>query len=412
MNDLEQRISERLHVGAERAHPPADLGARIRGAVVRRRRRRRQAAVTGTALAAAAVIAVPALIVTGDPAPPPVTTTASPSPVPTDTAALQDLHRLVDMSSAVTIPALLPDGRRFSAGTLYPDGTVLGAVPSPSADPDSVIGPIWWADPASPTPRHLRDVSEPAYFEIGTDFQVWLETRRDNDDLYNLICHNQREGTQPRRLNRRPLAYNPPWLHVDHNVIVWTEDKASVWMAEGCTSARRLPVTGHAVAFSYPDLYITSNVYIANDPEGVLRVDVGTLQVEAVPQAPTEGNVTEGYLDEYAANPETLVWLDFNELTIADPRTGEARKVSRVPREPGGYVELTAGNNLIAYTAWPEYRGPECRECPEYPDPSSTAARIYDPRNGWTVSYPGEVWAAGDWLLWSEGNNYRLARVR
>lgn len=43
--------------------------------------------------------------------------------------------------------------------------------------------------------------------------------------------------------------------------------------------------------------------------------------------------------------------------------------------------------------------------------PGDSRGLVYDPVSNTVVTLPGEVFAAGDWLLWLEGDGYRLLDV-
>ncbi|MFC7100389.1 hypothetical protein ACFQQB_07870 [Nonomuraea rubra] len=54
---------------------------------------------------------------------------------------------------------------------------------------------------------------------------------------------------------------------------------------------------------------------------------------------------------------------------------------------------MTAGDRLVAYT-------------------TGDLSLVHDPETGVTLKQRGLVLAAGPWLLWQEGDAYRLARVK
>jgi hypothetical protein len=90
---------------------------------------------------------------------------------------------------------------------------------------------------------------------------------------------------------------------------------------------------------------------------------------------------------------------------VFDRATGVTREVTASLAasfgSAGDRVDLTAGRRLVVYTTRP-MEG----------DPTSSAALVYDVVTGRTVYLASEAYAAGDLLLWREGPDYVVARVR
>ncbi|MFC4005902.1 hypothetical protein ACFOY2_01620 [Nonomuraea purpurea] len=155
------------------------------------------------------------------------------------------------------------------------------------------------------------------------------------------------------------------------------------------------PAGGPAVAFSYPHLFAADR---ANDK--VLRIiDVETGRVTAEHPLP-EGVRVQRMQDPdqkwyAAASGKWFAWVAGDTLRWT-PRDswGSVSVLPGVPKPDKGVSPwMTAGNRLITYNA-------------------GAISFLLDPVTGRRYKCPDVVLAAGDWLLWKNGDGYRLANLR
>lgn len=103
----------------------------------------------------------------------------------------------------------------------------------------------------------------------------------------------------------------------------------------------------------------------------------------------------------YSASSTTAnVWVSGGSLFTVEPRTSAVQAYARMPKalDAGKGGQLTVGSAVAAFTVT---------------DPHGRVGSfVYDLRTGRQIIWPGRVFAAGDWLLWQDGENVRLARVR
>jgi hypothetical protein len=174
------------------------------------------------------------------------------------------------------------------------------------------------------------------------------------------------------------------------------------------------------VAFSHPDLFVVE----PGNADGLRQVDVESGTVVAQHPLPEGVKVRTGGPDGWqvwvaAANRDTFAWVVDDVLRTVSRDTWESSGSMRVPSaleyERGSVIiggrtmpsrprlggELTAGNRLIVYSAKVELE-----------DEINVRSVIYDPRSGQSFETVGQAYAAGDWLLWQDGDTFRLGRVR
>ncbi|MEU8145051.1 hypothetical protein [Nonomuraea sp. NPDC048901] len=391
MDDVESRLGDVLG-DPGRTDPPADLADRVhRGVAVRRRRRR------ALAFAAAACSVVLAVGV-------PVAWRQIGGGEQTVANSIDGLEDLVDMPGSVALQKETKDAGEFFPEALGEDGSVLGR--SDKAKKLWETGP----DGGSLRPLNVDAGETPA---TGSGIRVWPGT----NIVAPLYCQDQNGITPVMPLN---LVGSPFW--VSGGTIVGSDPQMRPWTAKGCTQGAPVSgVSGEAVAFSYPDLFVADPF----DAKGLRQVDVESGAVAARRPLPEGVNVRATSAERWqlwlaAANRDTFAWVVDGVLRTADradwqvtegPRVGRAVELNwgLTGMSKGKYqamyahlgAHLTAGNRLIVYTGHAEFD--------ERPGWQSV---VYDPRSGQSFELQGVAYAAGDWLLWNDGSSYRLARVR
>ncbi|GAA2854572.1 hypothetical protein [Nonomuraea rubra] len=403
MDDLESRLATLLgEPGA--ADPPPDLAGRIHRAVATRRRNRRTAWLAALACVTAVLVAVPLTLRDGggdtaatvDPAPRPTVTvtvigppSGGPEPTRTVTAvperpagqAFEErLRHLVAVTGMVKVGTRTASGEPFTPSALGPDGTVLGLTP----------GGVAAEAPATGGTPGNAGFSAQSGLGAAEGLRTWTENGEQRCRTAGGPTRTiSPQGTDPQA---------PVW--VDGGAIAGSDAMGQPWVAAGCAETGRTvtdgrPAAGTPVAFSYPYLF---TVEPAND--GKLRlVDVRTLTVAAehpLPEGVRAHTMGQPRQQWYAAATDTaFAWVAGGVLRSV-PRHGwePERSFGPVP-EPGEGERawMTAGDRLVAYT-------------------TGDLSLVHDPETGVTLKQRGLVLAAGPWLLWQEGDAYRLARVK
>ncbi|MFG1959672.1 hypothetical protein [Nonomuraea sp. NPDC049028] len=391
MDDVESRLGDVLG-DPGRTDPPEGLADRVhRGVAVRRSRRR---ALAFAAAACAVVLAVGV----------PVAWRQIGGGEQMVANSIDGLEDLVDMPGSVALPKETKDAGDFFPEALGEDGSVLGR--SDKAKKLWETGP----DGGSLRPLNVDAGETPA---TGSGIRVWPGT----NIVAPLYCQDQNGITPVMPLN---LVGSPFW--VSGGTIVGSDPQMRPWTAKGCTQGAPVSgVSGEAVAFSYPDLFVADPF----DAKGLRQVDVESGAVAARRPLPEGVNVRATSAERWqlwlaAANRDTFAWVVDGVLRTADradwqvtegPRVGRAVELNwgLTGMSKGKYqamyahlgAHLTAGNRLIVYTGHAEFD--------ERPGWQSV---VYDPRSGQSFELQGVAYAAGDWLLWNDGTSYRLARVR
>jgi hypothetical protein len=403
VDEVTQRIAERLTAPAGESLPPADLAARILDAVRQRRRQRRRRTVLAGVVAVVAAVAIVALRDPGPSATPPGPPATLLPPAPTLVAppAPEALYQLVDRSSAVTQPVLIEStGYLFRVDSVGPTGALLGGTGFDGDGFRDTDARVWVAAPgdAPPVPLTARvDAWEEA---VGDRIAAWLEHRDDQHD-YQLICATLDGDRRPVQISDRgvPKGYPDP-VHVDRDTIVWMDESEQTWSVNGCTGVpRRLPVSGPVVAFAYPDAFV-----VDLSTHDVRMVNVETHATSPAPALPRVDWRVATFTG-VAASAEAIAWLQGSTLMVFDRATGLTREVTAALPSSNGLngdvIALTAAGRLVVYATRPMDGSP-----------MSNGALVYDIRTGRSVTLASEAYAAGDLLLWREGTRYVVARIR
>ncbi|GGT05953.1 hypothetical protein GCM10010156_74400 [Planobispora rosea] len=295
------------------------------------------------------------------------------------------LDRLIDRDGVIRIRRPLPDGSRLLALGLGTDGTVLGA--SEVVDPPGIGAlhhGVWRAGPGEREARLLRDTGKP--------WSLWRMATGAGGHLWpwgeRLRCLD--------RSGRQPVRSLPGWtgrtLFFSGRVLVWEAEGGRLMTARGCADVPRLlPVRGTLVAFSHPHAFV-----LREGP--LLQVDVRTGGSTAVRGLPASA----ARVEPFDAGPGLLAFVHRDALRVVDRRTGRPyAPVGNLPRRGAADfgAGLSVGTRIVVYSA-------------RHIDRDVSESLVYDPRTGRTVALPGEALAAGDRLLWRDGDHYLLARVR
>jgi hypothetical protein len=393
------------------AVPPPDLAGRVRGSV---RRRRARAAVTLSAVAVLAVGAGLAAVrsATDQAQPPPAGGPPSATAVPGPAARPATLAELFPGRTPRTVPRRLRDGRPFRALALGRTGTLVGV--DQSYDPD---GYDEWTELLVLDP--LRGTQTPVAPQglglTATDGRVttWQATA-DPAHKFDLFCRDDVTGL------RRRLSDGSVWetaVAVDAGRVAWTYygveaesiPRFTVALSAGCGPEQRLPVRGYVSALNGSWLYLSRFPGLGagwEGPPGLRRYDLESGREEPVPIAVPPGAASW----EAAAGPRVLLWTAVDAAGVPGPLRaldlGGGRDTLVASRPPhavginGATTRLTAGDRLLAYATVPT-DGP----------PAASRGIVYDPVTGSVVRLPGEAFAAGRWLVWLEGDAYRLLDV-
>lgn len=388
MDDLERRIAAELAAADPADQPAPWLGPSIL-ARVRHRRRWRAVAAATTAATAVAAIATSAVVLLAGPAPRPAAPAVLPSPGPITPQPTRraDLDDLIDPHTMARVPSWLPDGSRFEVLAVDAAGALVGRRSNTSAGPEDV----WIAGPAQPAPVRVQDTPPDRYLwimAVDGDTHVW-------PDGESLKCADGADRGRVRVLDRR-------WggrmsFYADGGAIVWTREDGRVRVAQGCHGrVRKLPANGVLDAVAYPYAFV-------RDTDGLRQVDVRDGQAQLVPGAPPLISSPTAFVPmTLAANATLVAWGEAATVTTLDRVTG-ARRLYKpdlpLAGNPMYFTGLTAGNRLLAYSMW-------------HQDSGAAYSVVLDPRTGRTAAVHGRVWAAGDWLVWQDGGDYKIARVR
>lgn len=406
MNGIEDRLRDAFGAQADSVRPHAGVHAeharRIRRASVRRMITIPAVAAATAAAVVAAPLTLPAVL-DGEQG------TLGIGRPPAD---------LVDKSTIVTIPGEVPGGARFQPEALGSDGSVVGRTPDSR---------VWKAGSKGGALRPLGVRAEGG-LSTGPGFTTWIAP-----GTSELICRTADGHTR----EIAPQGANPerPVL-TDGTVIIGNDVMDQPFIATGCDDVGKLVEgpqgsNGYSKAFAYPTLFAVSPS--AKD-HGLRMLDVRNarftdrgLPTGVRPQklTPIDGGKKKPPLERggvktstgskglhmYKAGPEPtwyaaatdryFAWAVDDRLWIVDRKTWKpAITINReqpMTKEQRAAARLTAGDDVIAYSA-------------------AGRSNVYDPRpdtpSKRSYLWDGLVLAAGDWLLWSDGRDYRIGRVR
>ncbi|MEV0586829.1 hypothetical protein [Nonomuraea sp. NPDC050310] len=382
MDDLETRLGEVL-AGPGEARPPAGLAGRVHAGVVTRRRRRRAVAAGACVLALAVAI--------------PLTVRQASDPGRTTVAASAGgIADLVDLPGSIALPPRTPEGTTFFPEVIGEDGSVLGRT-----DQDKKV----WA--AGPHTQELQPVTDAAAQVLGTGeggLRLWAGA----SSAYPLSCQDASGATS----DPSPQGYDPAGpFWVSHGWVAANDPMRQPWTAKGCAKGTTVSgqgrfSSGHAVAFAYPDLFVAEE---SND-RVVRQVDVESGREVAerpLPEGVPPVTMADPGKDWLAAaNGSTFAWVVDRTLRTAPrdtwtPTTVPVKLPTATPvtvqQTTVPQAKLTMGDRLIAYTALELEVG--------------WKSVVHDPVTGRSVELPGRAYAAGEWLVWQDGDSYRLARA-
>src|SRR4029450_5465151 len=100
-----------------------------------------------------------------------------------------------------------------------------------------------------------------------------------------------------------------------------------------------------------------------------------------------------------AANSQVFAWVVGDIFRVNDRRTWKQTLVEKVPKpRRAARISMTAGSRIVAYSA-ESLKG-------------KGESLLYDTESGQTLKWSGAAYAAGDGLLWRDGADYGLGRVR
>ncbi|TYB44697.1 hypothetical protein [Actinomadura chibensis] len=395
MNGIEDRLRDAFGAHAETVRPRAGAYAEHTRRLRRARARRRVAAPAAALATAGVAVAatLPAALHGGEQDA--LNTAGTPG-------------GLVDRSTVVTIPGTVAGGAAFRPDALGADGSVIGRTPDRR---------VWAAGPRSPKPRYLGSKAEGG-LSAGPGFTTWI-----TPDSWQLTCRTS--GGAVRRIGPQGTTPAQPVL-ASGGMVVANDPMEQPWEArtKGCadtgrSTANRLGTTlGVARAFAYPTMFV-----VEPSQKRVLReIDVRTDRVvrehplptgvRPVPpppsmEVPRGGHSTSTPLTatetpsapeqkwQAAANGRYFAWAAEGRLRIVE-RAGWKNQREVVRRDggrDGAAASLTAGDRVIAYAA-------------------GRGSTVYDTEARRVHAWDGQVLAAGGWLLWREGADYRLGRVR
>jgi hypothetical protein len=392
MDDVESRLGDVLGDPGWTVAPEG-LADRVHRGVAVRRRRRRALAYAAAACAVVLAVGVPVAwrqIGGGD---------------QTVANSIDGLEDLVDVPGSVALPKETNDAGDFFPEALGEDGSVLGRSDKAKR--------VWETGPEG-GPLRALNVDAGAVPVTGSGIRVWPAT----NFVAPLYCRDQNGSTT--QIMPANMVGSPLW--VSGGTIVASDPLLRPWAAKGCTQAAQVPgISGQAVAFSYPDLFVADSF----DAKGLRQVNVESGDVAAQRPLPEGVNVRTTGADRWqlwlaAANRDTFAWVVDGVLRTADradwqvtegPRVGRAVEFNwgltgiSKGKSQAMYAHLgahlTAGNRLIVYTGHGEFD-----------ERTGWQSVVYDPRSGQSFEFQGVAYAAGDWLLWNDGTSYRLARVR
>jgi hypothetical protein len=163
----------------------------------------------------------------------------------------------------------------------------------------------------------------------------------------------------------------------------------------------RADILGSLAAFRYPVLYVVENsnahvVQLINAPTGRL------VSRSAAPPGLQPRISPKGVLQWWAAaNSQAFAWAADGVLHVADSQfrhTIEPLSKEKLNAFPNGRTSVTAGTHLVVYST--------------VPTSGKGESVVYDTESHQAFRWHAEAYAAGDWLLWRNGADYNLAKVR
>ncbi|MFG2000138.1 hypothetical protein ACGFNU_13400 [Spirillospora sp. NPDC048911] len=375
-NGIEERLKAAFEqdAGSVRTHTGAYAENRRR---LRRDRTRRRVAVPIMVAATAAAVAAPFMLANtlrdgGE------QDAASSRLAP---RVLDDPAKLVDPASLVRVSGV-PGFRAEALGT---DGSVLGRTPDMK---------VWRAGPGKGTPESTG-VRARGGLSTGSGAFTWIKPGG-----FDLECRDA-TGTTRVISPQSAEAERPVWA--DGGFVAWSDIMRQPFTAKGCARPGKLVPgnVGDAVAFSAPHLWVV-------DPTNdfVLRqVDVRTGHSVKGPLPAGVRRHTMADQDQIwyaAANKRVFAWVADGKLRAADRQSGAQDAVPLPewlhPGKKGAEATMTAGSRYVAYSV----TGAD----------GHRQAVLFDPATDRAVSWRGVVHVAGDWLLWSDGKDYKLGRLR
>lgn len=426
MDDLERRLAALLSEPSP-DDPPPGLADRIHRTVATRRRNRRALALAAAAGATAVLVAVPLAVRGGNgdaattadlsPAPastapsepamtaptwpeptvtvstwpePTVTKTVTPAPeqanirAPAGVRIEQALRHLMNVTSVVDVESRTARGEPFVPAALGSDGTVLGTTP------DGQVAEVGTSGGAP------KELGLPARSGLGTatDFRTWTELNGSAADQRCRTADGSTRTISPQGADPRGQIW------VDGGVIVGSDVMRQPWMAKGCAQVGTVvkaadAASGVAVAFSYPYLFTADR---ANDQVlRIVNVETGRVTAEhSLPEGVRPQSMSDPDQQWYAAaSGKWFAWVADGTLRwVPRDSWGPVSALPGVPTpEKGVSPWMTAGNRLVTYN-------------------TGATSFLLDPATGTRYKSPDVMLAAGDWLLWKNGDGYRLANLR
>ncbi|MFI0482274.1 hypothetical protein [Actinomadura sp. 9N215] len=383
MDELERKLEELLTSPFKDEYPPESLRSQILERVAAARRHRVAAGtVTLAAVAALAPIIAMQAVSERSPADEPATVTVT----ATATSGQTGLGALVDPGTIVRIPRDLPGKSPFEAMALGRDGTVLGAPQIGASGNSQRSTGIWRAGPDGGLPALVAETGPEvrAYLwamAAGVPGYLWPDGER-------LSCRGP-DGEGPTRTLDEAWGGRDRFF-ADGPAFVWGRNARALLVATACGGQiRNYPISGTLEALSYPHAIVRSG-------SDLRSVDVRDGAIRDLRRLESSSDLV------FAANPHLVAWAGGGALTVLDRDTGRSRQILHtLPHEADtAYAgRITAGNRIIVYTA-------------AHQDRDEAETVVYDVRTGREARLGGEAWTAGDWLLWRDGADYRLARVR
>ncbi|TDD25853.1 hypothetical protein E1287_36950 [Actinomadura sp. KC06] len=378
MDELERKLGELLTSPFKDEYPPASLRSEILRRAAARRRRVAAGTVALAAVAGITPVAVMQAVPERSPVDDPATVTA--------TSGRTNLNAMVEPGTIVRIPKDLPGKSPFEAMALNKDGTVLGAPQAGDSGNSQQSTGIWRAGPQGGLPALVTETTP------GTRAYLWAMAVGDAGYLWpdgeRLSCRGP-GGQGPTRTLDASWGGRERFL-ADGPAFVWGRDAGALNVATACDGGTRTHrVGGTLEAFSYPHAIVRAGADLR-------QVDV---RDGAVHNLARLGSSSADLV--FAANSHLVAWAGGGALTVLNRETGGSRQILRALPHAADTAyagRITAGDRIVVYTA-------------AHQDEDEAESVLFDVRTGREARLDGEAWAAGDWLLWREGADYRLARV-
>lgn len=402
MEAFEQRLAQQLAEPGERSpRLPPDFPDRVRIGAARRRRRRHATVVGLAAIAVAVAVLVPELILSNGHD---RVEHARPGP------AITSLGTAFPDRTPVTIKRNLNDGWKITALALTDDGRILYVREKLHADfHNEWSDGLFLYDPRARASTTITSESIGVWAGLSQIHSVvpWLG-HVNPAHKHDLLCHDPVTGTD------HQISDGSVWestVRVSGDLIAWSyyaldpAEKPIVQVAQGCTGTPRdLGVHGAVLDLHGPYVYVnTSTASASGQPPAsldVVRVDVRTGAIQPVRSIePTDDEGTA-----FAATDRDATWVGGRSLMHRVLPDGQSSiVVEQLPTakgDNGEILHLTAGDRIFAFGT-----------SPSDGNPSLARGLVYDPARNLVVELPGEAIANDRWLLWRDGDTYRLLDV-